>query len=372
MEKLNLNKLNIEQLSLEEKIAQMLIISLKENEITKETINMIQKYKIGGIILYRKDYKSYAEMLKTINKLKEISRINKIPLLISIDQEGGRVNRMPPEIKNFRSASKIAETGNLELIDNYAQITARMLKSMGIDMNYAPVLDIKRFEDEHAIGNRCFGKDEIEVSKYGIEFMKETINNGVIPVIKHFPGHGATTKNSHISLPVINRKIEELEKKDIYPFKKAIENGAEAIMVGHLVIRAIDNKPASLSKMVIQEYLKNKYKFNGLIMTDDINMWAIKLRYSPTKAVELAIKSGNDMIMGTLEYNKIQKVIKNIAKKVERGKIEISQINNSVEKIINFKEKYNVNDNEVKGFNIQEINEKIEQVNKKVEDNEKI
>ena len=359
--------MEIKNLTIEQKIGQMLIIELQEKQITAETINIIQKYNIGGIILYRKNYDNYQEMLKLINKLKEINTVNEIPLFISIDQEGGRVNRMPSEILNLKSASKLSSTYNIEIVKQSAKIISEMLTKTGISMNYSPVLDIKNFEEDHAIGDRCYGENKEDVSKYGIEFMKELSKGGILPVIKHFPGHGATKQDSHIMLPVVRKNKAKLENEDMEPFKNAIQNGAEAIMVGHILAKDIDRKyPASLSKKMIQEYIVEKLKFKGLIITDDLKMLAVRLRYSLKRAVTLAINSGNNMIILGTKYNKIENIIKNASKKVKKGKIDINIINESVEKIIAVKKKYNISDNEVVGFNIEDINKKIEELNSKI------
>lgn len=355
------------ELEIEQKIGQMLIIALEEKEITEKTINLIQKYNIGGIILYRKNYDNYQEMIELINKLKEINKVNKIPLFISADQEGGRVNRMPSDVLNLKSASEFAKTRNTEMVKESAKIISEMLTKTGISMNYSPVLDIKKFEEKHAIGDRCYGENEENVSKYGVEFMKELSKGGVLPVIKHFPGHGATKQDSHITLPVVKKSKEKLENEDIVPFKNAIQNGAEAIMVGHILVKDIDKKyPASLSKKMIQEYLVEKLKFKGLIITDDLKMSAVRLKYPLKRAVTLAINSGNNMIMIGTKYKKIEKIIKNASKKVKKGKIDVNRINESLEKIVSVKKKYNVNDNEVTGFDIEDINKKIEELNSKI------
>lgn len=359
--------MKIEKLTIEKKIGQMLIIALEEKEITEKTINIIQKYNIGGIILYRKNYNNYGEMVGLINKLKEINRTNEIPLFISIDQEGGRVNRMPSEILNLKSASNFSKTGDIELIKQNAKIVSEMLIKTGITMDYAPVLDIKNFEERHAIGDRCYGENKDDVSKYAVEFMKELSKGGVLPVVKHFPGHGATKQDSHMTLPVVRKSKEKLENEDMVPFKNAIENGAEAIMVGHILVKDIDKKyPASLSKKIIQEYLIEKLKFKGLIITDDLKMLAVRLRYSLKKAVMLAISSGNNMIMIGTKYRQIESIIKSISRKAEKGKIDINKIDESIEKIISLKKKYNISDNEVLGFNIEDTNKKIKELNNQI------
>ena len=355
--------MDIKELSLEEKIGQMLIMGLEDKE-QKGIDNIIKKLKIGGIIIYKKNYNNYEQMLGLINNIKEMNAENKIPITISVDQEGGRVNRMPPEILNLKSATKFANTKDIELVKNTGNIIGKMLNETGISMNYAPILDIRRFEEKHAIGDRCYGENKEDVEKYAIEVMKQLQQNNVISVVKHFPGHGLTKKDSHFRIPKIKEKIELLEKEDMKPFEVAIKNGADAIMVGHLIIKDVDKKyPASLSKKVIQKYLIEKYNYNGLIITDDMKMMAIRLHYNMKKAVKRAILAGNDIVMMGLSYKKVDKIIKYIISQIKKGKISEERINKSVEKILRIKEKYNITDEKTSGFDINKINEQIEKLN---------
>lgn len=355
----------MKNLTLREKIGQMLIIKIFGKEISEKTKQMIEEYKIGGIILYRKNYDTYDEMIKIINEIKKLNKeCGNIPLFISIDQEGGRVNRMPHELKNIKSAGKLAEQKNIEIIKEAGRVTAQMLKESGFNMNYAPVLDIQRFENGHAIGDRCYGKTAEDVSRNGITIMKELSTGGIIPVVKHFPGHGSTNKDSHFFLPIITKNINELENEDIIPFKKAIGQNAEVIMVGHLMIKDVDRKnPASLSKKIINDYLRNKYQYKGVIMTDDLKMRAISLKYGYVRAAIKACKAGIDIIMAGASYNTIIRVIKKIESNIKNKKIDIKEIDKSVERIIKLKEKYNISDDPAKGCNIEEINQSIEKVN---------
>ena len=209
---------------------------------------------------------------------------------------------------------------------------------------------------------RYNGKEDVE--KYAIEVMKQLQQNNVISVVKHFPGHGLTKKDSHFRIPKIKEKIELLEKEDMKPFEVAIKNGADAIMVGHLIIKDVDKKyPASLSKKVILKYLIEKYNYNGLIITDDIKMMAIRLHYNMKKAVKRAILAGNDIVMMGLSYKKVDKIIKYIISQIKKGKISEERINKSVEKILRIKEKYNITDEKASGFDINKINEQIEKLN---------
>lgn len=359
---------NIEELTLKEKIGQMFMVGLLREDANENLNDLIKNEKIGGFIIYKRNYKDYKSMVDFVNNIKEKNQGNKVPLFISIDQEGGRVNRMPDEISNLKSATKISNTKNDELVKESGRIIGSMLRKTGVFMDYAPTLDIKRFGEDHAIGDRCYGENKDDVSKYGIEVMKQMQSQNIIPVIKHFPGHGATQKDSHFKIPRVTQKIDELEQNDMVVFKNAIKQGADAIMVGHLIIKDLDKiHPASLSKKIINKYLLEKYNYNGLIITDDLKMMAIRLRYSMKKAALKAIEAGNDIIMIGLPYNEIKGVIKYITKKVENGKISEERINRSVEKILKIKEKYDINDNKINGFEVDKINAEINHLNEQVE-----
>lgn len=359
--------MEIKELSIEEKIGQMIIVGMETNYITDRIRTMITKYKIGGIILYRKNFNTYQDMLKLIGDLKELNKDNKIPLFIAIDQEGGRVNRMPKEIENLPAANMIATVEGEELTRESAQITGEILKKSGYNLNFAPVLDIKRFESNHSIGDRSFGEDKEIVAKCGIAVMQELQKQGIVSVIKHFPGHGSTTKDSHYMLPIINKKIEQLEKEDMYPFEQAIKNGADAILVGHLLIRNVTGiYPASLSRKFISRYLRKKYKYNGLIITDDLKMRAIKFLYGADLAVKKAFQAGNDIIVFRFNHDEEKRVIEKIIKLTKKRKIRESRINKSVQRIIKIKEKYNiVDDMPTENIEIEQINKQIKKIREK-------
>lgn len=357
-------EINLENLTIEERIGQMLMVGMETAYITERVKNLIQKYKIGGIILYRKNFNTYEDLIKLINELKELNKDNKIPLFIAIDQEGGRVNRMPKEFKNLPSANKIGKLEDLEVINETADIIGEMLSKSGFNMNFAPVLDIKKFPDNHAIGDRAFGENKEIVTKYGIQFMKRLQQNNIIAVIKHFPGHGATKKDSHFYLPVINKGIDELKNDDMIPFEKAIQNGADAILVGHLLIKNITGKyPASLSKRFLGKYLRKEYKYNGLVITDDLKMRAIRFFYGETKALKKAFDAGNDIIVFRYKQKEEEKSIKGLLDLAHKNKMNIGRINRSVKRILKTKEKYQINNDKIENnIDIEKVNNKIQEI----------
>ena len=337
------------------------------NYITDRIKTMITEYKIGGIILYRKNFNSYEKMLELINQLKDLNKNNKIPLFIAIDQEGGRVNRMPQEIANLPAANKIALQNDESLITNSAKLTGELLKKSGFNLNFAPVLDLKNFSNNHALGDRCFGNDKEIVAKYGIATMKDIQEQGIVSVIKHFPGHGSTAQDSHYFLPIINKNLKDFEKEDMYPFEQAIHNGADCLLVGHLLIKKLTGIfPASLSRKFIFQHIRKKYKFNGVIFTDDLKMKAIKYIYGPTNSVVRAFKAGNDIIVFRFNKDEEQKAIDKVLKLVKSKKIKESRINRSVKRIITLKEKYKITDNmPEENINIENFNNQILKIREK-------
>lgn len=357
-------KFDLNELSKEEKIGQMLMIGMDTNHITDRIRRLIQKYKIGGIILYRKNFGTYDDLISLVNELKDLNRKNKIPLTIAIDQEGGRVNRLPPEFHKLPSANLIERSGGDELVEEASNIIAEVLANSGFNMNFAPVLDLKNFKDRHAIGDRAYSNDVDVVSKDGIIFMKQLQNKNIISVIKHFPGHGSTRKDSHFTLPIVQKTYTELEKKDIVPFKAAIKNGADAMLVGHLVIPKITKtNPTSLSKIFIRKYIRKKYRYNKLLITDDLKMKAIKLFYGEIRSVKKAFEAGNDIIV--FRYNK-EKEKKSIQCLLNLYDKNIGRVNRSVIRILKEKEKYSFNDDKVKStIDIEKINKRIDKIRKK-------
>ena len=358
-------KYDIKNLSLEEKIGQMLIVGFEGKTITKRNIDQIQKYKVGGIILYKRNFDSYEQMLNLIKELKELNKVNKIPLFIAVDQEGGRVNRIPKEFLNIPAPYKIVIKMGEDGIKKAANITAEILKNSGYNMNFAPNLDINRFEENQVVvGDRSFGKDPETITKMGTLQYNIYKSNGIIPVIKHFPGHGAAKSDSHYFSPKINSEFEELLNSDLKPFEELIKNGAECLLLGHLRIK---NKtrhiPCSLSREFIVRELRKRFNYKGIIISDDLKMRAIQNLYGYEKAALKAIQAGNDIIMfrypGFWEKITIDKILDEVRKK----KINPYKIDKSVDKILELKEKYNITDTMPdKTVDIKKINKEIEKI----------
>lgn len=341
-----------------EMIGQRFILGLDNSISDKEIKLLIQKYKIGGFILYKKNYHDYPSMLKFIKKLKKYNRVNKHPLFISIDQEGGRVDRLPIEVRNTPPAFKLSKSKDaIKNIETSAKLVNNILKESGINMDFAPVLDIKRFDNGHAIGDRSFGENVQDVIKYGLEYLKY-LNNNVISVAKHFPGHGAIQKDSHYFLSKV--KNFKTFEEDIKPFLEAIKNNCDAIMVGHILIKDINwLYPIAFDQNFLYEKLRKEANYNGLLITDEIKMRAIYFRYNLMSLIKKAFNGEIDIILMkyTNDLNKFDKLYQLYNNHI----LDLKKLRISYERIINIKKKYNLNDNiDYEGINIEEFNKKVE------------
>ena len=338
-------RLQVENMTLEEKIGQMLLVGMEGYDMNDSITELIKSYNVGGIILYGKNVKDGRQLLSLTNSLKNTNSSNKIPLFISVDEEGGSVSRNPKEIKKLPTARDIGKTENTDLAFEAGKLLGKTVKAFGYNMDFAPVLDIDSNPLNPVIRDRAFGQTAEIVSAMGIGVFKGIKEEGVIPVIKHFPGHGDTITDSHIGLPVITHSWERLNNFEIVPFKHAIDNGADVVMVAHILLLQIDQEyPASMSDVVITNILRDRLKFQGVIITDDMTMGAIEENYNIDEAAVQSVKAGADIVLVGHNHENSVKVFNALKEGVEKDNISIDKIDKSVYRILKLKEKYNLKD----------------------------
>lgn len=353
--------MNLNELSMQEKIGQRFIFGVNSHNIDV-IINLIENYYIGGVILYKKNYNNYEEMLSVIKRLKKANSGNKIPLFISIDQEGGRVNRMPSEFDNLKNVYDLSKKDKM-LVYKSANVTGKMLSLVGVNMNFAPVMDIYDNRSK-ALYKRCFYGETGDVSLVGMNYVKGLKDSGIISVPKHFPGHGVSKMDSHFITPYIYN-YKDVLNRHILPFENAIKNGIDAIMVNHLVIRKLTNGlPASISANFIKTYIREKNNFNGVIITDEINMLSRNVFYR-LSYMKKALMSGSDIILVRITDSGVD-ILNEYMKIINNNRECIKLLDESVERIIRLKDKYNVNDDiSYNRCNIDEINNEIKKINER-------
>ncbi|HEY5525250.1 MAG TPA: beta-N-acetylhexosaminidase [Clostridium sp.] len=350
----------VKNMTLEEKIGQMVIIGLDGYTMDDNTRMMIEDDRVGGFILFGENVKSSDQLLALVNSLKNTNSKNKLPLFISVDQEGGRVNRMPGEFKNFPANQTIGKVNNGDFSYEIGSILGEEIKALGFNMDFAPVLDINSNPKNLVIGDRSFGTNAEVVSKLGIQTMKGIQTSGVIPVVKHFPGHGDTSVDSHIGLPSVDNDMNRLKSFELVPFNDAIKNGADAVMVAHILLNKIDSQnPASLSKTIITDILRTQLNFNGLVITDDMTMGAIVKNYTISNAAIKSVNAGSDIVLVCHGHDNEVAVIDALKKAVEEGTIPEERINESIYRILKLKYKYKLTDSTLNSIDVGKINSKI-------------
>jgi len=332
----------LEGMTPEEKIGQLLMVGIEGTELDGDTAKFLKERRIGGVILFGRNIESAEQTAALTGALKGLKTgPGGVGMLIGADQEGGRVNRLPGERGKFPSARAQAADGDPDRVREAAGEMAVQLKEMGINLNFAPILDINSNPKNPVIGDRAFGSDPETVSKMGLAFIQGTLDQGIIPVAKHFPGHGDTLVDSHTDLPVVENTMDRLQSFELVPFKKAVEAGVPAIMSAHILLPHVDaSSPATLSPEIINGILREQLGFDGVVVSDDLDMGAITKLYSPGEAAVRAVKAGVDMILvGHTRENMIG-VFDALMEALRNGEIDRSTIDRAVKRVLGLKERF--------------------------------
>ncbi|MCK1997268.1 beta-N-acetylhexosaminidase [Psychrobacillus psychrodurans] len=352
---------SLSDLSLEEKVGQMIFAGIKGTDITNETKKIISTHQVGGIILFKDNLKNANQSVSLLNAIKQENTNNKVPLFLGVDEEGGRISRLP-ELTKLPTNEELGKRNDISLSYNIGKLLGKELSAFGFNLDFAPVLDINSNPDNPIIGDRSFGKDAELVSELGLQMMKGIQSEQVISVIKHFPGHGDTAVDSHKELPIIQKSLEELQALELIPFKHAVEQGADVVMVGHILLPKIDSTyPASISERIITDVLREQLGYEGIIITDDMTMKAILNNLEIGESAVSAVKAGNDIVLVAHNYANVKKTVDAILKAIEDGEITEQRIDESVKRILSIKKKYNLSNKQIDGVNIEELNQSINQ-----------
>lgn len=341
-----------EEISLDEKIGQMLMVGFKGFEVsdTSHIIRDLQEFHVGGIVLFDYDVptgrpvrniENPDQVKKLITQLKNLSET---PLFMAVDQEGGRVARLKPS-RGFRptvSAQHIGEIDNLDSTRYYAKSIAEQLQSLGFNVNFAPVVDLNINPDNPVIGRveRSFGADSELVTKHASVFLKEFAEHNILGVLKHFPGHGSAWNDSHVGMADVSETWQPVE---LEPYRKLIQHDYQfAVMTAHVFNENLDpDLPATLSQKVQTDLLRDELGFNGVLFSDDMQMQAIRSFYGLESSIEHAINAGVDVLVfgNNIIYQAdivptAVGIIKNLVKK---GEISEDRIDESYQRIMNQK-----------------------------------
>ena len=358
-------------MSTEQKVSQLLVAGIEGTQLGQDAVQAVQDYQVGGVILFGRNVESAWQLAELTNGLKDLNG-DYTPLFLCVDQEGGRVDRMPPEVERTPSAWSVGQTLDTEGVGAaYGALLAEECAAFGFNMDFAPSLDIWSNPDNTVIGDRAFGNDWEWTAFFGmsaVESMEE--QGGVIPVVKHFPGHGDTSVDSHVALPVVDKSLEELWQSELVPFNMTLNQedyfgaqagpSAPAVMVAHILLSQVDpDYPASLSHRVVTGLLREEMDFDGVVCTDDLTMGAVSNTYGMGEAAVLAVEAGCDLLLVCHGADNLTAARDALLEAVDSGRLSPERLDESVKRILSLKVEYGLTNDPVDTPDVDALNARI-------------
>jgi beta-N-acetylhexosaminidase len=334
----------IDGLTLEQQIAQMFMVTIHGAQLPEAGHDFLQRWQPGAVVLFNSNVGPSEQITRLTNSYQQaITGAGGLPLLIAVDQEGGRVQRLMQGFTTLPVPSLLTAANNPELVMSVGRAVAEELRAVGINMNLAPVADLETNPDNPIIQRRSFGSDPEITGRAIRAYVQGLQDGGVLATLKHFPGHGKTSADSHVELPVLPFNREHLLSVEAVPFQRAMN--AEAVMVSHIWYPAIESRsrlPASLSPNIIGGLLRQDLHYNGIVMTDALDMDAVDRQFDYAQAAVMAVKAGADMIaVGPgIGLNPAEVMIQAVIDAVRSGGIPEARIQQSAQRIINAKARY--------------------------------
>lgn len=335
----------IGRMSLRQKIGQMLLCGFHGTEMSPELERLVRERQIGGVIYFARNVESAAQVAKLSGELQRAAADSGcVPLWISIDQEGGMVARITEGVALTPGNMAVAAAGSPEAAEELAFISGHELKALGINLNFAPVLDVNNNPLNPVIGVRSYGESPELAAEFGARAIRGLQNAGVAATAKHFPGHGDTTVDSHLDLPTVAHGRERMERVELVPFKRAVAEGVDAIMTAHIRFPALEPSglPATLSPSVLTGLLRGELGFNGIITTDCMEMNAIASHYGTVEAAVMAVEAGADIVLVSHSADLQAGALDAIEQAVLGGRLSEERIVQSVKRLLALKAKRGV------------------------------
>lgn len=306
------------------------------------TESLIRDFGLGGVILFSRNIQDPIQLAELCLELQERAMEHHgLPLFLAVDQEGGRVSRLVEPFTSFEGNEAIGvDSRPLERAEEFAKVTAREMTLVGLNMNLAPVMDVRRGEPEKHLVGRMFSDDPETVSALGKAVIRTLQKNGVLAVAKHFPGLGKAPLDPHHRLPTIHSDLTELDSVDLVPFKAAIQAGVSGIMTSHAVYPVLDRQPATISEDILTGVLRQRLGFKGLIITDDLEMGAISGEIGTVEGASMAFGAGADILLICQNQAVVIDSIRELGMKLTRGEIPIRRLEESVDRMMTVKSRF--------------------------------
>ena len=333
-------------MTLEEQIGQLLVAGFWGTTPSPEIIDLVQNYHIGGIILFSRNVQDAQQVLELTRNLQMIAKAagHRYPLLIAIDQENGMVQRLGPGATTLPGNMALGAIGSEQIACDVALAAGRELKALGINMNLAPVVDVNNNPANPVIGVRSFGEDPHAVARFASAMVKGYHSAGVITCLKHFPGHGDTAADSHLSLPVIPYNMERLEAIELVPFKSGIEAGADSVMVAHIYFPSLMQNdevlPATVSPTIVRKLLRERLGFDGVIISDCLEMNAIIETVGVERGSVMALQAGIDLVLISHLHPRQRAGIEAIQAAIRTGTLSTEEVQQAAERVLGLKHRF--------------------------------
>lgn len=326
-------------MKLREKVGQLFMLGFPGTEVTKDLRALFQIYHPGAVILFNRNLEDAPQAAHLTNALQKLAPA--MPLFIAIDQEGGRVARLPKGFTVFPGQGALGRAGAVDLAYSFAEVTAAELRAIGVNMNLTPVLDLNTNPHNPVIGDRAFSNDPVQVETLGLAVIAGLQDNGIVACGKHFPGHGDTSVDSHKELPVVTHGIDRLKDLELRPFLHCFRNGLAAVMSAHIKYPALDPEyPATLSSAIMTDLLRTQLHFKGLALTDDLEMHAIIDHYGVEDAAIRSIQAGGDVLIISKDEEQQISAMEAVYQAVKKDVISELQLEHALLRVLETKEKY--------------------------------
>lgn len=323
-------------------VGQLFLVGFEGHAVPDDFKKAVQEFNLGGTIYFRRNAESPVQLAMLSNQLQWECRAKESPqLLISIDHEGGKVNRLSAPFTQFPGMDLVGEIGSPKLAFHLGLAMGEELSAVGVNVNFAPVADVLTNPSNPIMAGRAFSSDPEVCAKMGSGVCRGLQKSNVAAVAKHFPGHGDTSEDSHLTLPVVDRSKEECEKIEFIPFRRLIRSRVEAVMTAHLINKSLDpDRPATLSPLIINDLLRAQLRFQKVVFSDDMEMKAISDNYGVEESAVLAIQAGCDMLIYRGDAGFPVAAYEALVKAVEDKRISKERIEISVQRILNLKKVY--------------------------------
>ncbi len=322
---------------LESNVGQMLMVGIGGYELTTAELNICRSLNFGGFILFSRNCCEPAQIHSLCRAL--ATATCNLPF-IAIDEEGGRVHRLPPPFTHFPPAALVGKTGSPDLAFRFGRAVAAELTLLGVNLNFAPVLDVNSDAENPIIGDRSFGTTPDRVATMALAWSEGLSSMGIIPCGKHFPGHGNTDTDSHLSLPLVAKSLSELHAVELIPFLHACRSRIEALMTAHVVFPALDDKfPATLSSRIVTEVLRRELGYDGLVFSDDMKMKAITQNFDAGEAAISSVRAGIDVLLYCHDLSKADSIVELLCREARHDSQLRARIEESTARIDKLKKR---------------------------------